>query len=41
MDRGVVLAQAWAAAAFNAVVGSHDLIEAVAGWLDVIWGVMQ
>lgn len=41
MDRGMVLAQAWAAAAFNALVGSHDLVESVAGWVEMIGGVLQ
>jgi hypothetical protein len=41
MDRGMMLANAWAAAAFNAVVGSHDLVEAVSGWVEMIGGVLQ
>lgn len=41
MERGTMLAQAWAAAAFHAVVGSHDLFEAVCGWFEMLMGVLQ
>jgi hypothetical protein len=38
--RELVVVHAWGAAAFNALIGSHDLVEAVAGWLDRLAGLM-
>lgn len=41
MDRVQVAAHAWGAAAFHALVGSHDLVEAASGWFEIVLGVMQ
>ena len=39
LTKELAAAHAWAAAGVQALVGSHDLFEALAGWLERIGGI--
>lgn len=38
ITKELAAAHAWAAAAAQALVGSHDLLEALCGWLERLGG---
>ena len=38
LTKELAAAHAWAAAVVQAVVGSHDLLEAASGWLEMLGG---
>lgn len=38
LTKEIAAAHAWSAAAMQALVGSHDLFEAAAGWLERLGG---
>lgn len=38
LTKELAAAHAWAAAAVQGLVGSHDLFEALAGWLERLGG---